>query len=204
NVLLHSVAAILLFSLLVKVTSRFWESAFVTTLFAIHPLRVESVAWIAERKDVLSAVFFFLTLLAYLHFVRVKSLGRYLTMSILFACGLMSKPMLVTTPLVLLLLDYWPLQRWVDFKSFRQLTLEKLPLFGLSLASSIVTFVLQEHSMGSIPQLPFSWRLQNAVVSYFIYLWQMIWPRNLTAFYPHPEDSLSLWQVALAAAFIIA
>src|SRR2546423_4077816 len=138
NVLLHSVAAILLFSLLVKVTSRFWESAFVTTLFAIHPLRVESVAWIAERKDVLSAVFFFLTLFAYVHFVRAKSLGRYLTMSILFACGLMSKPMLVTTPLVLLLLDYWPLQRWVDFKSFRQLTLEKLPLFGLSLASSIV------------------------------------------------------------------
>ena len=117
NVLLHSVAAILLLNFLVKVTSRFWESAFVTALFAVHPLRVESVAWIAERKDVLSAVFFFLTLLAYVRYVRAKSFGRYFIMSILFACGLMSKPMLVTTPLVLLLLDYWPLQRFAGANS---------------------------------------------------------------------------------------
>jgi tetratricopeptide (TPR) repeat protein len=204
NVLLHTVAVILLFVFLVKATARFWESVFVTAIFAIHPLRVESVAWVAERKDVLSAVFFFLTLLAYIRYARAKSLGRYLTMSILFACGLMSKPMLVTTPLVLLLLDYWPLQRLVDFKSLRHLALEKLPLFGLSLGSAIVTFVLQEHSMGSIPQLPLSWRVENALVSYVIYLWQMIWPKDLVCFYPHPEDSLSLWQVALAAAFLIA
>lgn len=204
NVLLHTVAAILLFVFLVKATSRFWESAFVTALFAIHPLRVESVAWIAERKDVLSAVFFFVTLLAYIRYSQAKSLGRYLMMSILFACGLLSKPMLVTTPLVLLFLDYWPLHRWIDFKSLRQLTFEKLPLFGLSLGSAIVTFVLQEHSMGSIPQLPFSWRMENALVSYIIYLWQMIWPKDLTCFYPHPEDSLSMWQVALAAAFLVA
>lgn len=231
NVLLHSVAAILLLNFLVKVTSRFWESAFVTALFAVHPLRVESVAWIAERKDVLSAVFFFLTLLAYVRYAREKSFLRYFIMSILFACGLMSKPMLVTTPLVLLLLDYWPLQRFAGANStaglreredanrsreaggsvpeterpvIRGLFLEKLLLFGLSIASSIVTFVLQEHSMGSIPQLPISWRLQNAIVSYVIYLWQMVWPKDLTAFYPHPEDSLSLWQVALAAAVLAA
>src|SRR6266404_830329 len=204
NVLLHTVAVILLFVFLVKATSRFWASAFVTALFAIHPLRVESVAWIAERKDVLSAVFFFLTLLAYIRYVQAKTLGRYLTMSILLACGLMSKPMLVTTPLVLLLLDYWPFHRLVDLKSLRQLALEKLPLFGLSLGSAIVTFVLQEHSMGSIPQLPLSWRVENALVSYVIYLWQMIWPKDLVCFYPHPEDSLSLWQVALAAAFLAA
>src|SRR4029077_7185705 len=111
NVLLHSIAAILLFFFLLKTTSRFWESSFVTALFAVHPLHVESVAWIAERKDVLSAVFFFLTLGAYARYARAHSFGRYLTMSMLFACGLMSKPMLVTTPVVLLLLDYWPLNR---------------------------------------------------------------------------------------------
>src|SRR6266404_5727843 len=112
NVLLHTVAVILLFAFLVKATSRFWASAFVTALFAIHPLRVESVAWIAERKDVLSAVFFFLTLIAYLRYARSPSVGRYAATAILLACGLMSKPLLVTTPAILLLLDYWPLRRW--------------------------------------------------------------------------------------------
>src|SRR6266478_6486614 len=111
NVLLHTIAALLLFLFLRDITGRFWASAFVPALFAIHPLRVESVAWIAERKDVLSAVFFFLTLGAYARYARSHSFGRYLTLSILFACGLMSKPMLVTTPVVLLLLDYWPLNR---------------------------------------------------------------------------------------------
>src|ERR1700730_11075153 len=111
NVFLHTIAAVLLFFWLSNITGRFWASAFVTALFAIHPLRVESVAWIAERKDVLSAVFFFLTLAAYVRYTRARSFGRYLTMSILFACGLMSKPMLVTTPVVLLLLDYWHIKR---------------------------------------------------------------------------------------------
>ena len=203
NVLLHSIAAVLLFVWLNGMTGTIWRSAFVTALFAIHPLRVESVAWIAERKDVLSAVFFFLTLWAYARYVRARSVGRYLTMSILFACGLMSKPMLVTTPVVLLLLDYWPLQRLADLRSLRPLVIEKLPLFALSIASSIVTYVLQEHSMSSIPQLPFAWRLENAVVSYVIYIGQVFWPAELAVFYPHPEDRLTLWQVALAAAFLI-
>jgi tetratricopeptide (TPR) repeat protein len=203
NVLLHTVAAVLLFAWLNGAAGSIWRSAFVTALFAIHPLRVESVAWIAERKDVLSAVFFFLTLLAYARYVRARSAAGYVTMSILFACGLMSKPMLVTTPVVLLLLDYWPFQRLIDLKSLWRLTLEKLPLLALSIASSIATYVVQEHSMSSIPQLPFAWRLENAIVSSLIYIGQVFWPANLAVFYPHPEDSLTLWQVVLAAVFLI-
>jgi tetratricopeptide (TPR) repeat protein len=203
NVLLHTIAALLLFLFLRDITGRFWASAFVAALFAIHPLRVESVAWIAERKDVLSAVFFFLTLGAYARYARSHSLGRYLTMSILFVCGLMSKPMLVTTPVVLLLLDYWPFKRIVDSRSFWRMTFEKLPLFALSIASSIITFLLQERSTGSIAQLPFIWRLQNALVSYGTYIWQMFWPADLAVFYPHPEDHLALWQVIISAAFLL-
>jgi protein O-mannosyl-transferase len=204
NVFLHTIAAVLLLLWLSNITGRFWQSAFVTALFAIHPLRVESVAWIAERKDVLSAVFFFLTLGAYVRYARARSFGRYLMMSILFACGLMSKPMLVTTPVVLLLFDYWPLKRIADGKSFRRMTLEKLPLFTLSAASSIVAFALQVQSSESVGQLPFGWRLQNALVTYVTYIWQMFWPANLAVFYPHPDDRLAVWQVALAAAFLIA
>src|SRR5438477_1374515 len=213
NVLLHTIAAVLLFFWLRSITGRFWSSAFVTALFAIHPLRVESVAWIAERKDVLSAVFFFLTLGAYVRYARARALGRYLTMSILFACGLMSKPMLVTTPVVLLLLDYWPLNRGqrteargqkFNAEIWRKLTVEKLPLFGLSAASSIVAFALQVQSTESVGQLPFGWRLQNALVTYVTYIWQMFWPANLAVFYPHPDDHLALWQVALSALFLIA
>ena len=110
NVVLHTIAVVLLFLVLQQMTGAIWQSAFVAALFAIHPLHVESVAWISERKDVLSAVFFMLTLGAYVRYVRSRSIGRYLTMSILFALGLMSKPMLVTVPFVLLLLDYWPLK----------------------------------------------------------------------------------------------
>src|SRR5256714_1024193 len=204
NVFLHTIAAVLLFFWLRNITGRFWSSAFITALFAIHPLRVESVAWIAERKDVLSAVFFFLTLGAYVRYTRARSFGRYLTMSILFAAGLMSKPMLVTTPVVLLLLDYWPLKRIADRKSFWRMTLEKLPLFTLSAASSIAALALQVQSPESVGQLPFGWRLQNALATCVTYLWQMFWPANLAVFYPHPDNHLAFWQVALATAFLIA
>jgi protein O-mannosyl-transferase len=204
NVLLHTAAAVLLFLWLHSITGRLWSSAFATAIFAIHPLRVESVAWVAERKDVLSALFFFLTLAAYTRYLRTRSFGRYLTMSIFFACGLMSKPMLVTLPLVLLLLDYWPLKRMRDLRSFGQLLLEKLPLFGLALASSAITFALQERSTEAIAQLPLSWRVENALVTCVIYIWQMLWPSDLTVFYPHPDDRLALWQATLAAAFLIA
>ncbi len=213
NVLLHTIAAVLLFFWLRNITGRFWCSAFVTALFAIHPLRVESVAWIAERKDVLSAVFFFLTLGAYVRYARVKSFGRYLTLSILFACGLMSKPMLVTTPAVLLLIDYWPLNRdqrsevrgqKSQIRIWLHLVAEKLPLFALSAASSLAALALQVHAPASVGQLPFGWRLENAIVTYVTYIWQMFWPANLAVFYPHPDDHLALWQVMLAAAFLIA
>src|SRR5436305_4722315 len=162
NVLLHTIAALLLFVFLRDVTGRFWSSAFVTALFAIHPLRAESVAWIAERKDVLSAVFFFLTLLAYLRYARAPTIGRYVLMSILFACGLMSKPMLVTTPAILLLLDYWPLKRIGDQRTFWRMLVEKLPLFALSIGPSIMALALQVQSPASIDQLPFLWRVENA------------------------------------------
>ena len=226
NVMLHALATILLFLALRTLTSGatlstlnsqlstsgLWACAFVTAVFAIHPLRVESVAWIAERKDVLSAVFFFLTLLAYAHYVRKRSVGRYLMMSILFACGLMSKPMVVTLPVVLLLLDYWPLNRRQKAEGkgqksqtpWSRLILEKIPLLMLSFASSVITFLLQERTSGSIAQLPLMCRLENALVSCVIYVVQIFWPVHLTVFYPHPEDTLALWQVVGAAGFLIA
>jgi tetratricopeptide (TPR) repeat protein len=203
NVLLHTIATLLLFVWLCKVSGHLWSSAFVAALFAIHPLRVESVAWIAERKDVLSAVFFFLTLLAYVRYSRSPRPGRYLLMSILFACGLMSKPMLVTTPAVLLLLDYWPLKRLTDLKSFWRLAAEKIPLFALSAVASAIAVKLQVQSPSSV-QLPFLWRFENAVVTYLTYIWQIFWPTNLALFYPHPDNRLPLWQVLLAAAILIA
>ena len=190
----------------------FWASAFVAAIFAIHPLRVESVAWIAERKDVLSGVFFMLTLGAYGRYVRKKSAGRYFAVIIVFACGLMSKPMLVTVPLVLLLLDYWPLNRQqsakskeqrIDWRMVRGLVVEKIPLFVLSAFSSAITFIIQEHSAGAIAQLPISWRIQNAAISYVTYLRQLFWPVDLAVFYPHPENHLGLWQTVLATLFLI-
>src|SRR5438309_3144116 len=207
NVFLHTIAAVLLFFWLRNIAGKGqsgsdWSSAFVTALFAIHPLRVESVAWIAERKDVLSAVFFFLTLGAYVRYTRARSFGRYLKMSILFACGLMSKPMLVTTPVVLLLLDYWPLNRGQrsevrghkpESVTWRRLVIEKLPLFGLSLGQAMVTLAMQVQSVGATAQLPFIWRFQNALVTYATYIWQIFWPANLAVFYPHPDDRLAWW-----------
>lgn len=206
NVLLHTFAAMLLFIWLHGTTGRFWSSAFVTALFAIHPLRVESVAWVAERKDVLSGVFFFLTLIAYARYAMGPSLARYLLISIPFACGLMSKPMLVTTPAILLLLDFWPLRRSQASDGIRwaKLVAEKIPLFALSAGASLVALVLQVDNPTSVGQLPFTWRLENALVSYVIYISQIFWPRDLAVFYPHPDDALALWQVGLASAFLIA
>jgi protein O-mannosyl-transferase len=201
NVLLHTIASVLLFVFLRNVTARLWSSAFIAALFGIHPLRVESVVWIAERKDVLSAVFFFLTLIAYSHYVVAPSLRRYLMTVLLFALGLTSKAMLVTTPVVLLLLDYWPFRRFTSVKSSSRLVIEKIPLFGLSLVASIIALALQLHSVG---QLPISWRVYNAVVSCLTYVWQIIWPVDLAIFYPHPEDRLTAWQVALASGCLIA
>ena len=220
NLLLHTVAVILLFLVFHKMTGAVWRSAFVAAVFAIHPLRVESVAWIAERKDVLSGVFFMLTLGAYVRYVREPSGIRYLVVASLFALGLMAKPMLVTLPLVLLLLDYWPLDRfasisltkskfktgtahWRSQKSIvTRLILEKVPLLALSGASSLITFFAQKRATVSVEFLPFFWRINNALVSYVAYIWQTIWPVRLSLFYPHPEYRLLFWQVAAAIAFL--
>jgi hypothetical protein len=207
SVLLHTISVLLLFFLLRKMTGRpsrtdnVWPGAFVAALFAVHPLHVESVAWVAERKDVLSGVFFMLTLLAYVRYVRAPSLARYAAMSILFVCGLMSKPMLVTLPLVLLLLDYWPLQRQ---SSPVKLLVEKIPLLFFSAASAVTTVYAQAGIISSMRHLPMSWRIQNALVSIVIYIGQMLWPANLAVFYPHPHDQLPLWMVALSIALVAA
>lgn len=219
NVVLHSLGAILLFLVLREMTGALWRSLFVAALFAIHPQRVESVAWVAERKDVLSGVFFMLTLGAYTRYARKSSLTRYLTMLILFICGLMSKVMLVTLPFVLLLLDYWPLgrfcrpirgdsgapsSRWSAGQSTAlRLFLEKIPLVVFSAAASVITFLIQKHGFRSDP-LPLIWRIENALVSYGIYIWQMVYPVRLAPFYPHPENDLSLWKVILAGPLLLA
>jgi len=204
NVVLHNLGAILLFLVLRGMTGSIWRSAFVAAIFAIHPMRVESVAWIAERKDVLSGVFFMLTLGAYLHYTRKPSFGRYLTMSIFLACGLMSKATFVTVPLVLLLLDYWPLQRVKGFPEWRRMIVEKLPLFALSAAAAVATMFAQTVTMASLEQLSLLPRLKNAAVSLIIYLRQMFWPTDLAVFYPHPHDHLNIWVVLMAAALIVA
>jgi protein O-mannosyl-transferase len=201
NVLLHTVVVILLFLALAKMTGAFWRSGFVAAVFAIHPLRVESVAWIAERKDVLSGVFFMLTLLAYLHYTRLPSLRRYLVVVFVLACGLMSKPMLVTLPFVLLLLDYWPLDRIRG--QFWMRLLEKLPLVALSAISSIATLVAQKGAVGWTEDLPIFERINNAVVSYILYIWQMFWPARLAVFYPHPENALPPWEIIASLLLLI-
>src|SRR5712691_6106235 len=203
NVLLHTSATIALFFVLRRLTGALWRSAFVAAIFAIHPLRVESVVWIAERKDVLSGFFFMLTLAAYLHYTRKPSIGRYLTMSILFACGLMSKPMLVTLPIILLLLDYWPLNRFQP-SATAKLIVEKLPLFALSLGSCVATLWAQNFALGSTEFLPLKWRIANAIVSYFDYIRQMFWPVDLVPFYIHPENRLEIWRLLIAAISLIA
>lgn len=208
NVLLHALAAVLLFVALQRMTGALWRSAFVAAVFAVHPLHVESVAWIAERKDVLSAVFFMLTLLAYFHYTRAPSIGRYLTMALVVALGLMSKPMLVTLPLVLLLLDYWPLrriqaQRAGSGRQLLQLIVEKIPLIALSAGSSIVTFLAQRGAIGWTEQLPVSARISNAIVTYVVYIRQMLWPAKLAVFYPHPENRLPTWEISLALVVLV-
>ena len=207
NVFLHTMAVLLLFLLLWQMTGALWRSAFVAAVFAIHPLHVESVAWVAERKDVLSGVFFMLTLMAYVRYARGPSLGRYATMLVLFACGLMAKPMLVTIPFILLLLDYWPLGRFAQSSPMKakavrwRLILEKVPLLALSIASCIATLIVQREALNSFDQLPLALRINNALVSCLTYIWQLIWPVNLTVYYPHHH--LPFWEIALAVMLLI-
>jgi len=201
NLLLHTIATLLLFFLLQEITSAVWSSAFVAAVFAIHPLHVESAAWIAERKDVLSGVFFMLTLLVYVWYSRKPNTWRYFAVGIAFVCGLMSKPMLVTVPVVLLLLDYWPLRRT---ERWTRLILEKLPLFGVSIAFAIITLLVQRPTISSLAGLPLRMRVANAIVSVALYLWQLIWPTKLAVFYPYPRVPYNAWLVIGCAAGIVA
>jgi Tfp pilus assembly protein PilF len=202
SVVLHAINAVLLFLIAVYATGFALPSLVLALLFALHPVNVESVAWIAERKNVLSTLFFFLTLGSYGWYIRKPDWKRYLATLSFFACGLMSKPMLVTLPFVLLLLDYWPLQRTIT--TVKRL-LEKIPFFALSAASAIITMYAQQGggAMRSSVQFPFNVRLENAVNAYAAYLWKTIWPVRLAPLYPHPGDSLPGWQIAVSALVLV-
>lgn len=212
NVLIHGAAAILLFLVLWRMTSFLWRSAFVAAVFAIHPLRVESVAWVTERKDVLSGVFFMLTLAAYVGYVRApQSPARYVSVAVLFVLGLMSKSMLVTLPFVLLLLDYWPLGRFERASSgqgflptFRALLREKIPLLALSGLFAIIQIIANREGIVDSEKMPLAMRMGNAIASYADYIGQMFYPARLAVFYPHPEGSLPAWKLALALAVLAA
>ena len=205
NVLLHMASAIALFLVLKEMTGTIWRSAFVAAVFAIHPLHVESVAWIAERRDVLSGLFFMLTLGAYTGYVRhPQSFGRYLTVMLMLALALMSKPMVVTLPFVLLLLDYWPLKRFDPSRRHLipwRLVVEKVPLLVVSGATCVATLFAQKETIAS---LPLSARIGNALVSYAAYLTQMIYPAGLAVYYPHPGTGLALWKIIAAFVLLLA
>ena len=205
NVLLHTATVIALFLVLRQMTGALWRSAFVAAVFAIHPLRVESVAWVAERKDVLSGLFFMLTIGAYVRYVdeckvqSAKCKVFYLSVIMLFALGLMAKPMLVTLPVVLLLLDYWPLQR---AESAGELALEKLPLLALSAVSCVLTLLAQAGAIQSTETVPLPLRFGNALVTSMVYLGQMVWPAGLAMFHPYPQKGLPAWEVAVAGTLL--
>ncbi len=188
NVLLHAACAIFLFLALLELTGAFWRCAFVAAVFAIHPLRAESVAWIAECKDVLSGTFFMLTLWAYARYAHSK--GRYAMVLVWFALGLLSKPMLVTLPCVLLLMDYWPLARLRTASQFPRLLLEKAPLFVLTALSSYAAIVALKAAREPTFTYP-----ANAPIGFVAYLWKMIYPAHLATLYPLPEDGWPAWEV---------
>jgi len=225
NLLFHVVSTILLFLVFRRMTGALWRSSLVAALFALHPLHVESVAWVSERKDVLSTFFWMLTMWTYLRYVEDPRLHRYLLVFFTFSAGLMSKPMLVTLPFVLLLIDYWPLGRfqieqsgdagtskkdqWGAFRCEKQhvfyLIWEKVPFFALSAVSSIVTFLAQQKggAVSSLVAYPLSIRIVNALVSYVGYMGKTVWPHGLAVFYPHPDKMLPMWQVAAAGLSLV-
>jgi tetratricopeptide (TPR) repeat protein len=227
NLIFHIANTLLLFFILNRLSKALWKSAFVAALFALHPLHVESVAWVAERKDVLSTSFWMLTMAAYTYYVEHPRLRTYLPVFACFALGLMTKPMLVTLPFVLLLLDYWPLQRLgrknaahemvadadKQTTSSRQTSffsivtsvqlVEKLPLIALAAVSSAVTFAVQQREslVVSFGRLPLSDRIGNALVSYVTYIEKAIWPHNLAFYYPY--HTWASWQILAAFLFLI-
>ena len=220
NVLIHTVSTVLLFLVLSSMTGVLWCSALVAALFAIHPLHVESVAWVSERKDVLSGFFWILTMGAYTHYVRHPTIGRYLIVFGSFVLGILSKPMMVTLPFVLLLLDYWPLGRfsgvntafdkwlWQGTESGKvavlRLALEKFPFLITVIASCIITIYAQRstHSLASLGNNPIEVRFANALVSYAGYIQDMLWPVNLAVLYPHVGMPPS-WMIVTALMLLV-
>jgi len=208
NVFFHILNTLLLFFIFKRMTGNIWKSGFIAALFSLHPLHVESVAWAAERKDVLSAFFWMLTMLYYIRYVESPGAKRYLIFFLFYVLGLMAKPMLVTLPFVFLLLDYWPLGRIHAgislIPSFFRLILEKIPLFILAAISSVVTFLVQQkgRAVETLDMIPLIDRFTNALVSYVSYIGKMIWPQNLVVFYPHP-GKLPIWQVTGACLLLI-
>jgi hypothetical protein len=205
SLFLHALNSILLVHVLNKMTGNFQASFLAAALFALHPLQVESVAWIAERKNVLSAFFGILTIRAYVCYAQSPRLNRYLQMVFFFMLSLMAKPMLVTMPFLLLLIDYWPLKRLSNRFSFYRSLREKVPLVFLASLSCLITVIAQK-DVGAIKQMeafPLSIRVANALMSYISYMAKTIWPRNLAAFYPHPGGSLPLWKVSWALLILI-
>jgi tetratricopeptide (TPR) repeat protein len=225
NVFFHLLNTLLLFYVLQRMTGALWRSGFVAALFALHPLHVESVAWVAERKDVLSTLFWLLTIWAYTWYVERPRRTRYLLTLLTFTLGLMAKPMLVTLPFVLLLLDYWPLGRFqvdqldtalgaptqasLSTRSVSSQTLrliwEKAPFFALAAASSVVTFLVQKGggAVRPLERFPITIRIANGLVSYVKYMGKMIWPSDLAVFYPHPGASLPIWQAVAAGLLLL-
>lgn len=209
SITIHSFSTVLLFLLLCHLTRSRWQSFFIAALFALHPLHVESVAWVAERKDVLSAFFWFLTLGVYAVYVGKRKPLLYCLTLIFFVLGLMSKPMVITLPLVMLLMDFWPLNRYKYLQQNGERPLpgellpqlmpylkEKIPFFACSIVSGVVT-IYGQHKVGavvSIEQLPISYRIGNALIAYLKYLGKTVWPQDLAVFYPLPP-TIPLWEV---------
>jgi len=225
NLLFHLANTLLLFFILSRITGSLWRSAFVAGLFALHPLHVESVAWVTERKDVLSTFFWMLTMWFYIQYAAQPRLYKYFLALFAFTLGLMAKPMLVTLPFVLLLLDYWPLGRFQpgQFKDHNgseieksmnsnklpplasRLLLEKLPFFVLAAAASLIAFLTQQSwgAAASVEVLPARIRIANGLVAYIGYMRKMIWPQDLAVFYPHPGNTLPIWQAAGAGLLLL-
>jgi len=197
NLVLHAANAILLFHVLLRMTVALWRSCFAALLFAVHPQHVESVAWVVERKDVLSTLFWLLTVLAYAGYARRPSRPRSLLVAAGLAAGLMAKPMLVTLPVTLLVVDFWPLRR-------PRSIVEKVPLFALSAAAAAITLLAQSAggAVSGLAALPFAVRAGNAAVSYVVYVVKTVWPTGLAYFYPHPGRSLSTGLVLACVALL--
>jgi tetratricopeptide (TPR) repeat protein len=219
NVILHAVNSLLLFLLLRETTHALWRSFLIAALFALHPLHIESVAWVSERKDVLCAFFWLLTMLLYVRYARGLRNGWYIAALLCFVLGLMSKPMIVTLPFVLILFDFWPLRRFgrenrnlsvpdqtnAEAPLFppvrlQRLVLEKMPFLLLTVAASIITYTAQNWRAGvaTWEALPINERIWNAGYSYILYIYKMFWPIDLAVFYPHPGKTLALW-IGMAA-----